>query len=119
MTGHKDQAVGDGQLVADRIRIANATGRPCAGRTTAELEEWFPAGHVSKTDADRASRAVQAAQAAQLCAGCPVKALCGSVAIRGEEWFGIWGGMSEQDRRPLIKAHRRTRRRQPTAAEAA
>jgi len=90
------------QLTADRLRIAHTPGRPCAEN---DPEEWFAEYHKISKD-DLVSRAIRRARAAQLCAGCPVLTLCRDVAIRGGEWWGIWGGMSEHDRRSLIRTHR-------------
>lgn len=41
--------------------------------------------------------------AARLCAGCPVQAECLELELRlhGADTAGVWGGLSEQDRREL------------------
>lgn len=39
--------------------------------------------------------------AKQICAGCPVAVDCLDQAIRNREAFGIWGGMSERQRRKV------------------
>ncbi len=36
-----------------------------------------------------------------VCNGCPVKAECLDYAIKNGEKFGIWGGMSERERRRI------------------
>lgn len=38
-----------------------------------------------------------------ICAGCPVRAECLEFAIAAREDFGIWGGMSERERRKLAR----------------
>lgn len=44
--------------------------------------------------------------AKKLCASCEVAAQCLAYALDKEERFGIWGGLSERERRPLQKARR-------------
>ncbi len=37
-------------------------------------------------------------EAKRVCAGCPVRMECADYAIRSREPYGVWGGMSEDDR---------------------
>ncbi len=39
--------------------------------------------------------------ARKVCAGCPVKVECLEYALANDERFGIWGGLSERERRKL------------------
>ncbi len=39
--------------------------------------------------------------AKELCGGCVVRAECLAYALAGDERFGIWGGLSERERRRL------------------
>lgn len=39
--------------------------------------------------------------AKKVCGGCDVKSTCLEYAIENDERFGIWGGMSERERRKL------------------
>lgn len=41
-------------------------------------------------------------KAKALCAECPVREACLSYALRIEEAYGIWGGLSEAERRGLV-----------------
>jgi WhiB family redox-sensing transcriptional regulator len=41
------------------------------------------------------------AKAKAICRRCPVKAECLSAAFENDERFGIWGGMTEKERRAL------------------
>ena len=50
-------------------------------------EAFFPEKGGSTRDAKR------------VCAGCPVRAECLEFALAGDERFGIWGGLSERERR--------------------
>jgi hypothetical protein len=56
---------------------------------TEDPESFFP-------EWDGAARAAQA-----VCAGCPVRAECLDYAIKRGITHGIWGGLTEQERRPL------------------
>ena len=42
-------------------------------------------------------------EAKRICAGCDVKAQCLEYALANDERFGIWGGLSERERRKLKK----------------
>lgn len=41
--------------------------------------------------------------AKRVCQACPVRSECLEYALRNDERFGIWGGLSEQERRKLKK----------------
>ncbi len=43
-------------------------------------------------------------EAKRVCRGCEVKAECLDYALENDERFGIWGGMSERERRRLKRA---------------
>ena len=47
--------------------------------------------------------------ALKICAQCPVKKVCGEYALDHDEEYGVWGGMSERERR-RIKRSRELRR---------
>ncbi|MCZ2860521.1 WhiB family transcriptional regulator [Blastococcus sp. VKM Ac-2987] len=40
-------------------------------------------------------------EAKRVCTGCPVRAECLEFALANDERFGIWGGLSERERRRL------------------
>lgn len=52
-------------------------------------DEWFPEKGGSTREAKR------------VCRACPVKMACLDYALENDERFGIWGGMSERERRRL------------------
>lgn len=60
-------------------------------------ELWFPEKGGSTREAKR------------ICSGCPVRTECLDYALAHDERFGIWGGLSERERRrlrrPLADAH--------------
>lgn len=42
--------------------------------------------------------------AVALCRRCPVRMPCLEAAVDRAEWFGVWGGTTERERRRLIRA---------------
>lgn len=55
----------------------------------ADPESWYPEKGGSTTAAKR------------VCMECPVRAQCLNEALERQERFGIWGGLSERERRKL------------------
>jgi WhiB family redox-sensing transcriptional regulator len=53
---------------------------------------------------------VPTASARALCKDCPVRTQCLAYAIENDEEFGIWGGLSERERRKLIRTRARLAR---------
>ena len=43
-------------------------------------------------------------EAKRICSGCEVRAECLEYALTNDERFGIWGGLSERERRRLRRA---------------
>ncbi len=43
-------------------------------------------------------------EAKRICVGCEVKAECLDYALANDERFGIWGGLSERERRRVKRA---------------
>lgn len=42
-------------------------------------------------------------QAKKVCSGCPVRTQCLAEALNNRTEFGIWGGMTERERRGLLR----------------
>lgn len=57
-------------------------------------------------------RANREAAAKAICASCPVIAACRKHALAVQEPYGIWGGLSEDDRQVIIEQSEITPRRQ-------
>lgn len=47
------------------------------------------------------------AKAKAVCARCPVRDACLAYALDTSQWFGIWGGLTEDERRALLRRQRR------------
>ncbi len=52
-------------------------------------------------------------EAKEVCRGCVVREQCLDLALANGEKFGIWGGLSERERRPLRRARRLTKTDEP------
>jgi WhiB family transcriptional regulator, redox-sensing transcriptional regulator len=48
----------------------------------------------------------QAAKAIQICARCPVRRQCLAFALRTRQPYGVWGGLTEQERYLVLRPHR-------------
>jgi WhiB family redox-sensing transcriptional regulator len=90
--------------------LALADWRYQAACRGADLQVFFP------------GRGEPAGPARQICAECPVRQPCLDYALRHAITHGIWGGLTERDRRPLrvhYTAAARRERDQAIAAAAA
>ena len=59
---------------------------------------FFPPPQFERKE-DREARE---SQAKSICASCPVRRACLEYAVRIREPHGIWGGLNEAERRPLV-----------------
>jgi WhiB family redox-sensing transcriptional regulator len=73
----------------DLSPVANAAWRLEALCAETDPEAFFPEKGGSTRDAKR------------VCTGCAVRAECLEFALANDERFGIWGGLSERERRRL------------------
>jgi WhiB family redox-sensing transcriptional regulator len=93
--------------------------RPAARRTNlaavsstlhaVEAEEriaWVAKALCKATDPDELFvRGAAQRKAAVICRHCPVMQECGADALDNKVEFGVWGGMTERQRRALLKQH--------------
>jgi WhiB family redox-sensing transcriptional regulator len=63
-------------------------------------------------------RGASTREAKEVCRGCVVREHCLEYALVNGEKFGIWGGMSERERRRIRRARALERRRVGAAASA-
>jgi WhiB family redox-sensing transcriptional regulator len=61
-----------------------------AACVSADPAIFFPEGDQSDTEAK------------QCCASCPVRARCRDYALAAREEFGVWGGLSEDERKAIL-----------------
>lgn len=76
---------------------------------TADPELFFHPIGERGSDHDARDRNAKA-----VCAGCPVRVQCGEWALERREPYGVWGGMTEDERRKIL--HRAARARLGVAA---
>lgn len=67
-------------------------------------------------DEQAPANAAQLEQARQVCSRCPVRVQCGEYALAAFEEHGVWGGMTERDRRLARRADQRAAARERRAA---
>jgi WhiB family redox-sensing transcriptional regulator len=72
-------------------------------------ESWRRAALCAETDPEAffPEKGGSTREAKRVCAGCPVRMQCLEYALGNDERFGIWGGLSERERR-RIRLQRRT-----------
>jgi WhiB family redox-sensing transcriptional regulator len=67
---------------------------------------WVLKGLCLSVDPDKLFvRGAAQRKAAALCRNCPVVAECLADALDNAVEFGVWGGMTERERRALLKQH--------------
>jgi WhiB family redox-sensing transcriptional regulator len=71
-----------------------------------EHTEWMRDGLCAQTDPEEfyPVKGGSTRTAKAVCEVCPVRAECLSYAVEHDERHGIWGGLSERERRPLRRA---------------
>ena len=68
--------------------------------------EWVSKALCLSTDPDELFvRGKAQNKAAAICRHCPVVAECLAEALDNQVEFGVWGGMTERQRRALLKRH--------------
>lgn len=79
--------------------------------------DWLNLAVCRSEDADlffshskRGTPPAQVAEAKAICGRCPVAAVCLQWALRTDQRLGIWGGLTESERRQLKARLRRARR---------
>jgi WhiB family redox-sensing transcriptional regulator len=66
--------------------------------------QWVAKGACRSSDPDALFVQGAAQQRAKaVCLGCPVRTECLSVALDRKIEFGVWGGMTERERRALLR----------------
>jgi WhiB family redox-sensing transcriptional regulator len=75
-------------------------------RAAEDRDAWVSSARCRNTDPDDlfVSGAAQR-KAAVICRHCPVMTQCAAEALDKQIEFGVWGGMTERQRRVLLKHH--------------
>ncbi len=89
------------------------TSAPAWQEPEASAEAWRLDALCAETDPEAffPEKGGSTREAKRVCAGCPVRLQCLEYALDNDERFGIWGGLSERERRRL-----RLQRRMPLSA---
>jgi WhiB family redox-sensing transcriptional regulator len=73
------------------------------GQDAADEQDWQERALCAQTDPEAffPEKGGSTREAKRICAGCEVRAECLEYALAQDERFGIWGGLSERERRRL------------------
>lgn len=79
----------------------------CHQATTAEHPAWYADALCAQTDPEAfyPDKGQPTAPAKRVCAACPVTTECLEHALATNQLFGVWGGMSERERRRLTRGN--------------
>lgn len=81
--------------VSEPTPITNPEWMDSAACASVDPELWFP------------ERGSNPRRAKRICADCPVRAQCLAFAVEHHIDYGIWGGLTEHERRPYLRARER------------
>lgn len=76
---------------------------PFDGPDQPDQQDWQERALCAQTDPEAffPEKGGSTREAKRICAGCEVRAECLEYALAFDERFGIWGGLSERERRRL------------------
>ena len=96
--GH-GSGLGMGQGIGQSQGIAGLLGIGLEG----DAQSWQEQALCAETDPEAffPEKGGSTREAKKICTGCEVKAQCLEYALANDERFGIWGGLSERERRRL------------------
>lgn len=89
-------------LLREPLRIVEPFGDAAEG----EEPDWQERALCAQTDPEAffPEKGGSTREAKRICSGCDVRAECLEYALAHDERFGIWGGLSERERRRLRRA---------------
>lgn len=70
-----------------------------AGCTTVPVEVFYGTDEIPLTQEEKE-------QAKSICNNCPVKQECLAHSLKKREYWGIWGGLDERERRVLLRENK-------------
>ncbi|GAA1477744.1 hypothetical protein GCM10009623_21900 [Nocardioides aestuarii] len=78
--------------------------RTDCGDVTMWIEDWAPSAACRQASPDALFvRGAEQNKAKLLCKGCPVRTECLAEALDNQIEWGVWGGMTERERRALLR----------------
>lgn len=79
-------------------------GNPMRWRKIMWVEDWAPRAACRQDTPDALFvRGAEQNKAKQVCASCPVRTECLAEALDNQIEWGVWGGMTERERRALLR----------------
>ncbi len=103
--GGRDQLVSGTRPAARRTNLA-AAHSTLRAVDAEERIAWVSKALCRQTDPDELFvRGAAQRKAAVICRHCPVMQECGADARANRVELGVWGGMTERQRRALLKQH--------------
>lgn len=93
------------------VRLLPSVGALASIAALAADEPWMEDALCAETDQEAffPDKGGSTRSAKSICQRCGVRAECLEYALAHDERFGIWGGMSERERRPLLVERRKAR----------
>ncbi|APT89863.1 hypothetical protein CSPHI_00770 [Corynebacterium sphenisci DSM 44792] len=86
--------------------VASGTARELGPESFRDRQEWITHAKCRDIDPDELFvRGAAQRQAAVICRHCPVVLQCRADALDNRVEFGVWGGMTERQRRALLREH--------------
>ncbi|MEK0371837.1 WhiB family transcriptional regulator [Corynebacterium mastitidis] len=74
--------------------------------TAHERDQWIALAQCRDVDPDALFvTGAEQRRATRICHGCPVLPQCRAEALDNKVEFGIWGGLTERQRRALLRNH--------------
>ena len=68
------------------------------------VEDWAPAAACRQAQPDELFvRGAEQNKAKLVCSGCPVRTECLAEALDNQIEWGVWGGMTERERRAVLR----------------
>lgn len=71
----------------------------------ASTQSWVEQARCRGAEDDLFPEGKQQKRAAAICMGCPVRQECLIEALDNKLEWGIWGGLTERERRALLRQH--------------
>lgn len=71
--------------------------------TAVHREDWTALAKCRGTKDDMFGEAVEQKRARSVCIGCPVRFECLAEALDNRIEWGVWGGLTERERRSLLR----------------
>jgi WhiB family transcriptional regulator, redox-sensing transcriptional regulator len=100
-------------VITDTLMPAGTTGGDLSSQAEgpedplgSEEQDWQERALCAQTDPEAffPEKGGSTREAKRICSGCDVRAECLEYALAHDERFGIWGGLSERERRRLRRA---------------